>query len=224
MLKLYGSRRRVITPQFANIAVTSVITLDSIITMFAEKFAVRGFAVAVMIAAVLFAVSSLLFGPRFSFGFLKSNNDRNIAVSLAVGTFATNIITIVVCNLTSYRIETTQFVTVCCIANALLYLLYYIIMKYRKREKWCKFSKRSVVAATLLWFVALLCFFKEETDWTLTIAQSRAVNRPCILLNFFDYHDLWHMASALASLLLLVGVSSLDDDLCAIPTRELSVF
>ncbi|KHJ74756.1 hypothetical protein OESDEN_25628 [Oesophagostomum dentatum] len=95
-------------------------------------------------------------------------------------------------------------------------------MKYRKREKWCKFSKRSVVAATLLWVVALLCFLKEETDWTLTIAQSRAVNRPCILLNFFDYHDLWHMASALASLVLLVGVSSLDDDLCAIPTRELS--
>ncbi|KAK6051188.1 hypothetical protein COOONC_11305 [Cooperia oncophora] len=58
----------------------------------------------------------------------------------------------------------------------------------------------------------------------LSPAQSRAQNRPCIFLSFFDYHDLWHITSSLASLVTLMAVSTLDDAVSSLPTNELSVF
>ncbi|EYC26457.1 hypothetical protein Y032_0010g1166 [Ancylostoma ceylanicum] len=224
MLKLYGNRRMTISPQFANVAVTSVLTLDSIITMSSQVSVVRGLVVAVLNIATIFGICLLLLGPHLSPDFLKSSSTRRPSIFSAVGAIMANAVVTMALILHSSRIETTQVVTVLCILNTFLFLGYYIVLKCWNAEKWCKFSSRCICASVLLWAAALFFFLKEETDWALTAAQSRALNRPCVLLNFFDYHDLWHISSALASLVLLIGVSSLDDDLCAIPTRELSVF
>ncbi|KAK6759140.1 hypothetical protein RB195_016387 [Necator americanus] len=224
MLKLYGNRRKTIMPQFANTAVTSVIVLDSIITMFAEKSVLRGLVVITVITAVLSGILLLLLGPRLSFDRIKSGMIRNVSVSFAAVAVSMNAVVILVFILPLRRIETTQIVTLLCVVNAFVYLGYYVAMKCSSGECWCKFSSRCIYVATVLWIIALYFFFKEETNWALTPAQSRALNRPCVLLSFFDYHDLWHITSALASLLLLLGASSLDDDLCAIPTNDLSVF
>ncbi|KIH58455.1 hypothetical protein ANCDUO_11338 [Ancylostoma duodenale] len=207
MLKLYGNRRVTITPRFANVAVTSVLTLDSIVTMSSHVSLVRGLVVAVLNIATIS-------------DFLKSSSTRRPSMFSAVGAVTVNAIVTVAFILPSRHIETTQVVTVLCILNTFLYLGYYVVVKCWSGEKWCKFSSRCICASALLWAAALFFFLKEETDWALTPAQSRALNRPCVLLNFFDYHDLWHISSALASLVLLIGVSSLDDDLCAIPTSQ----
>ncbi|ETN84189.1 hypothetical protein NECAME_07010 [Necator americanus] len=224
MLKLYGNRRKTIMPQFANTAVTSVIVLDSIITMFAEKSVLRGLVVITVITAVLSGILLLLLGPRLSFDRIRSGMIRNVSVSFAAVAISMNAVVILVFILPLRRIETTQIVTLLCVVNAFVYLGYYVAMKCSSGECWCKFSSRCIYVATVLWIIALYFFFKEETNWALTPAQSRALNRPCVLLSFFDYHDLWHITSALASLLLLLGASSLDDDLWAIPTNDLSVF
>ncbi|KAK6017258.1 hypothetical protein OSTOST_17223 [Ostertagia ostertagi] len=95
---------------------------------------------------------------------------------------------------------------------------------WQSGEHSCKFSRISSAAAAVLWIFALYFFLIEETDWALTPAQSRAKNRPCSLLSFYDYHDLWHITSSLASLVTLMAVSTLDDAVSALPTGELAIF
>ncbi|CAJ0589398.1 unnamed protein product [Cylicocyclus nassatus] len=224
MLKLYGNRRQVITPQLANNAVTSVILFDSIITVIGDKAVLRGLVVTALIGVVLLGVGTLLLGPEYSLSSFRAYQGRHLSGGLAIGALLVNAIITLGFLFLSQHLQTTQFTTVLCIINTLLYLIYYVTMKLKSTEKWCKFSKRCIIAAFLVWSIALFFFLKEETDWRLTPAQSRALNLPCVLLGFFDYHDLWHLSSALASLLLLMGISSIDDDLCAIPTSEISVF
>ena len=36
-----------------------------------------------------------------------------------------------------------------------------------------------------------------------TSQESRKFNKPCVLFNYFDYHDIWHFLSAFGIFLLL---------------------
>jgi hypothetical protein len=45
--------------------------------------------------------------------------------------------------------------------------------------------------------VALVFFCNHVTDISLTPAESRDLNQPCIFLNVFDTHDVWHGLSAM---------------------------
>ena len=57
------------------------------------------------------------------------------------------------------------------------------------------------VVAFIVWVLALVIFCQRTTDWSTSPAFSRNLNEPCILFNFFDWHDLWHLLSSLALLL-----------------------
>ena len=78
----------------------------------------------------------------------------------------------------------------------------------RKKIKWAKskcalcFQVAYIVLMVILWFVAGWIFFKKATtDKTFTPEKSRDYNQECIILNFFDYHDLWHILSSHALLM-----------------------
>ena len=64
-------------------------------------------------------------------------------------------------------------------------------------------------------FVVKVNFFKYEIReykiyyFQLTAAESRALNKPCIMWHF-DVHDLWHLLSALAIFCTLEAAESLD--------------
>lgn len=69
-------------------------------------------------------------------------------------------------------------------------------------------------AALIFCCGALIFYFREVTNWSVrisrinmalvtisflfqvTAAESREMNAECVLLNFFDSHDLWHILSA----------------------------
>ena len=54
----------------------------------------------------------------------------------------------------------------------------------------------------ILWCVAGWIFAKKATtDKTLSPEKSRDYNQECIILNFFDAHDLWHILSSHALLM-----------------------
>ena len=78
----------------------------------------------------------------------------------------------------------------------------------RKKIKWAKskcaicFQVAYIALMAILWCVAGRIFFKKATtDKTFTPEKSRDYNQECIILNFFDYHDLWHILSSHALLM-----------------------
>uniref|UniRef100_A0A8C5QL23 SID1 transmembrane family member 2 n=1 Tax=Leptobrachium leishanense TaxID=445787 RepID=A0A8C5QL23_9ANUR len=84
------------------------------------------------------------------------------------------------------------------ICNLLLYLTFYIIMKLRSSEKIQPLPLFCIFSTAFMWAAALYFFFQTLSSWEETPAQSREKNRDCILLKFFDDHDIWHFLSATA--------------------------
>ena len=55
-----------------------------------------------------------------------------------------------------------------------------------------------IIGTSVVWGFALFFFFQGLSAWQKTTAESREHNRDCILLNFFDDHDIWHFLSSIA--------------------------
>ncbi|KAJ8668220.1 hypothetical protein QAD02_009883 [Eretmocerus hayati] len=97
--------------------------------------------------------------------------------------------------------------------NLLLYMFFYISMKLIQRESIQFQPFMYFLISSITWSGALYFFHSKTISWALTPAQSRTHNRPCVLLNFFDYHDIWHFLSALAMFFSFMMLLTLDDDL-----------
>ncbi|XP_063999023.1 SID1 transmembrane family member 1 isoform X3 [Pogoniulus pusillus] len=110
------------------------------------------------------------------------------------------------------------------ICNLLLYLAFYIIMKIRSSEKLLPIPLFCIVATAVVWAAALYFFFQNLSSWEETPAESREKNRPCILLGFFDDHDVWHFLSAAALFFSFLVLLTLDDDLDTVRRDKIPVF
>uniref|UniRef100_A0A663FJ25 SID1 transmembrane family member 1 n=1 Tax=Aquila chrysaetos chrysaetos TaxID=223781 RepID=A0A663FJ25_AQUCH len=110
------------------------------------------------------------------------------------------------------------------ICNLLLYLAFYIIMKLRSSEKLLPIPMFCIVATAVVWAAALYFFFQNLSSWEETPAESREKNRPCILLGFFDDHDVWHFLSAAALFFSFLVLLTLDDDLDVVRRDKIPVF
>uniref|UniRef100_A0A8C4VNK9 SID1 transmembrane family member 1 n=1 Tax=Gopherus evgoodei TaxID=1825980 RepID=A0A8C4VNK9_9SAUR len=109
------------------------------------------------------------------------------------------------------------------ICNLLLYLAFYIIMKLRSSEKLLPIPLFCIVATAVVWAAALYFFFQNLSSWEVkTPAESREKNRPCILLGFFDDHDVWHFLSAAALFFSFLVSVSLTPSLAHSPSTSLS--
>ncbi|KAL3317412.1 SID1 transmembrane member 2 [Cichlidogyrus casuarinus] len=108
--------------------------------------------------------------------------------------------------------------------NLIMYFLFYVIMKYRHGEKLHFLSIVYLSLAGICWGVSLYFFIERATTWQMTPAQSRAINQPCILLDFYDSHDVWHFLSATSMFFSFMGLMNLDDDLIYTPRNEIAVF
>ncbi|KAM8905745.1 SID1 transmembrane family member 1 isoform 3-T3 [Lycaon pictus] len=110
------------------------------------------------------------------------------------------------------------------ICNLLLYLAFYIIMKLRSSEKLLPIPLFCIVATAVMWAAALYFFFQNLSTWEGTPAESREKNRECILLDFFDDHDIWHFLSATALFFSFLVLLTLDDDLDVVRRDQIPVF
>ncbi|XP_021566771.1 SID1 transmembrane family member 1 isoform X4 [Carlito syrichta] len=110
------------------------------------------------------------------------------------------------------------------IGNLLLYLAFYIIMKLRSSEKVLPVPLFCIVATVVLWAAALYFFFQNLSSWEGTPAESREKNRECVLLDFFDDHDIWHFVSATALFFSFLVLLTLDDDLDVVRRDKIPVF
>ncbi|XP_004633362.1 SID1 transmembrane family member 1 isoform X2 [Octodon degus] len=110
------------------------------------------------------------------------------------------------------------------ICNLLLYLAFYIIMKLRSSERVLPVPIFCIVATAVVWAAALYFFFQNLSSWEGTPAESREKNRECILLDFFDDHDIWHFLSATALFFSFLVLLTLDDDLDVVRRDQIPVF
>ncbi|KAF7238088.1 SID1 transmembrane family member 1 [Varanus komodoensis] len=110
------------------------------------------------------------------------------------------------------------------ICNLLLYLAFYVIMKLRNAERLLPIPLFCIVATAVVWAAALYFFFQNLSSWEETPAESREKNRPCILLEFFDDHDVWHFLSAAALFFSFLVLLTLDDDLDSVRRDKILVF
>nr|XP_034953105.1 SID1 transmembrane family member 1 [Zootoca vivipara] len=110
------------------------------------------------------------------------------------------------------------------ICNLLLYLAFYVIMKIRSSERLLLIPLFCIVATAVVWAAALYFFFQNLSSWEETPAESREINRPCILLGFFDDHDVWHFLSAAALFFSFLVLLTLDDDLDSVRRDKIPVF
>jgi hypothetical protein len=108
--------------------------------------------------------------------------------------------------------------------DLLLYIIYYIIMKYKNGEK--VFLTIWIMGALMILFWALALYFYTIplSNKFLTPEESKKLNKPCVLFNFFDYHDIWHFLSAFGVTLFFIVVDWLDLDIRNKPRNEIKIF
>ncbi|XP_040183593.1 SID1 transmembrane family member 2 isoform X2 [Rana temporaria] len=110
------------------------------------------------------------------------------------------------------------------ICNLLLYFAFYIIMKLRSGERILPAPLLCILCTSVVWGFALFFFFQGLSTWQKTPAESREHNRECILLGFFDDHDIWHFLSSIAMFGSFLVLLYLDDDLDEVERDKIYVF
>ncbi|KAG5453827.1 SID1 transmembrane member 1 [Clonorchis sinensis] len=108
--------------------------------------------------------------------------------------------------------------------NMMVYTLFYIFMKLRHKERILLAPILYMVAGLVCWSAAIYFFFLRNTTWEVTPAQSRALNHPCLLFDFYDAHDIWHFLSASSMFFSFMMLMNLDDDLVDRPRDQIAVF
>ncbi|XP_037772501.1 SID1 transmembrane family member 1-like [Penaeus monodon] len=110
------------------------------------------------------------------------------------------------------------------LTNLLLYIAFYIIMKLRHRERLQLQPLVYLLLCLFGWSAAIFFYVHHTTTWELTPAHSRQFNQECVLLHFYDTHDIWHFFSAAAMFFGFMLLLTLDDDLAHTPREKIPVF
>ncbi|XP_045475522.1 SID1 transmembrane family member 1-like isoform X2 [Harmonia axyridis] len=98
-------------------------------------------------------------------------------------------------------------------ANAIVHALFYTTMKIIHNERICIEAIVYGVLGILSWIAATIFFLDAATLWTVTPAESRQWNQECILMNYYDKHDVWHLLSAPALYFTFMFLMCIDDDI-----------
>ena len=110
------------------------------------------------------------------------------------------------------------------VTNFLLYLVFYICMKFHVGERP---TNSCIVFLTLsLCFLFSACFFFyiKVKDTNKSAAKSKTLNHECLLLNFYDYHDVWHFLGSFGLFFMLMFLLTLDDDIASKPQTLIQVW
>ncbi len=112
------------------------------------------------------------------------------------------------------------------ISNFLMALLYYSATKLVYRE-WPTLDLRwiaYILVALALWITAAVFYSSSITNWLRSPAASRDGNEECIILDFYDTHDLWHFLSAFALFFSFLVLMNIDDQQQVVCRDKLRVF
>ena len=97
------------------------------------------------------------------------------------------------------------------IINMIIYFLYYIIQKINNREKISYIIWIWLLLDIIVIVLSLIFFLKSVTDKLLPLDGSNKLNEPCVLFNYFDYHDIWHIFSSIGLFIFINIVYFMDN-------------
>eukprot|EP00794_Sanderia_malayensis_P013936 gene13936-15388_t len=110
------------------------------------------------------------------------------------------------------------------ILNGMLYVIFYVFMKIRYKEKIKALPLVCTMMSLAIWSASLYFFTRGITNWQKSPAQSREGNRSCVLFLFYDHHDVWHFLSSIAMFFTFMSVMTLDDDIDQKERTKINVF
>uniref|UniRef100_A0A8R1I0C1 Uncharacterized protein n=1 Tax=Caenorhabditis japonica TaxID=281687 RepID=A0A8R1I0C1_CAEJA len=204
---------------YSNLLLVVVVSVNFLVSALSKTWYIR-----YLIAGIhMFIISSICLAKKRMLGINESAFRKQISLTFIIYYSICNI-TMLLVYLVSAKIHLNQIVTYCCIFNCIMYLIYYALIKYMCHERISHLAKLYGSLALVGWFVSAWFFFQDDMDWTQSAAVSRSLNKPCVLLQFFGSHDLWHIFGAMAGLFTFLFVSYVDDDLLNIPKCSVTVF
>uniref|UniRef100_A0A4W6DSR1 SID1 transmembrane family member 2 n=1 Tax=Lates calcarifer TaxID=8187 RepID=A0A4W6DSR1_LATCA len=182
------------------------------------------------ILATLLLSTQLYYMGRWRFG--KITSTLNTDLSLLV--FQDRMVLLVMGNIVNWSLaayglierpnDFASYLLAIAICNLLLYFAFYIIMKLRSGERIQCLALVCILFTAVVWGFALYFFFQGLSTWQKTPAESREHNRDCILLSFFDDHDIWHFLSSIAMFGSFLVLLTMDDDLDTVQRDKIYVF
>jgi hypothetical protein len=110
------------------------------------------------------------------------------------------------------------------LANLAFYLLYYIAMKCIYRERFAIVTLIYLGASVILWGSSLNFFYQEVKSYEVQPAISRQRNRPCVVLQTYDVHDVWHILSSFGLFFSFLSILTMDDGVQTKRRKELAAF
>ena len=81
-----------------------------------------------------------------------------------------------------------------------------------------------MVVSLLCWAPGLYFFRTVEKSTERTPAESRNLNHTCRIVDFYDYHDIWHFLSGVALFFNFMMLLTLDEGLANMPTDKIKIF
>ena len=123
-----------------------------------------------------------------------------------------------------YKVQFTEWMLGLFIGNLIIYFVFYITNKLYYGEHISLSLWLLIVVDIIVLSISLVYYEIAVTDKMLTPDESDKLNKPCVLFDYFDYHDLWHLFSSLGLFLLMIIFYNIDYDLITTENRYIKVF
>lgn len=133
------------------------------------------------------------------------------------------IIMIIYAQASSY-ISFTNWLLSLFVVNMVIYFMYYLVCKIYYQEYIKPYVMILLIINMVIIMTSLLFFTNAVTNKSMTHQESDALNKPCTLFDYWDYHDIWHILSAIGLFMFVVIVYVIDFDLDDLDRHEIHRF
>ena len=99
-----------------------------------------------------------------------------------------------------------------------------MINKVQDREPMGNKLWLSILANIIILMIAIIFYEAAVTDKMETHTESNKLNKPCALFGYWDYHDIWHIMSAIGLFMTMCIVYVLDRGLISAEPSMLRIF
>ena len=74
------------------------------------------------------------------------------------------------------------------------------------------------------WASAVYFWSRSPISPSKSPSSGRSLNEDCVMFDYFDYHDIWHMLSAIGSFFLFLATIMADENMTLVPRNQIRAF
>ena len=110
------------------------------------------------------------------------------------------------------------------IINLFVYFVYYVIQKVYYNETISKIWIVLLLISIIFMIVSVIFYNISVTNKLLSPSESDKLNKPCVIFDYFDYHDVWHILSSTGLFFMMINIYRIDCKLDNIKRSEINIF